>query len=213
MQDAAYRKQGRAFGCYGPIEEETELARSSQAAPTSTLPLSDVEERFLRQKPLKYSKNDPFGVNMRLRQSLSSTNQILFRQDNQRYIESMATTFGPQIQPLAQVYPGGAMMYPSSSRDKLNQLNTKAREMLTNQDLHYDPELFRDESEEPRMQIGVGASQMEDLGGQPPQALDPAHMEGMKVGDIPAMPLPTSLKTAHFQQEVIQSLSGVNSTQ
>ena len=79
MQDAAYRKQGRAFGCYGPIEEEPALGRGTQRAAASQLPVSDVEERFLRQKPLKYSKNDPFGVNMRLRQSLSSTNQILFR--------------------------------------------------------------------------------------------------------------------------------------
>lgn len=83
MQDAAYVKQGRAFGCYGPIEEElppsVDPSQVSRRAQGSSMPLSDVEVKFLKQKPLKYSKNDPFGVNMRLRQSLSCTNQILFR--------------------------------------------------------------------------------------------------------------------------------------
>ena len=112
MQDAAYVKQNRQFGCYGEIEEEAAKPQAGQDPVAGNInsgmpvrrnqsygimPISDVETRFLKQKPLKYSKNDPFGVNMRLRQSLSCTNQILFRQDNQRYIESMATTFGPQL--------------------------------------------------------------------------------------------------------------------
>ena len=67
MQDAAYRKQGRAFGCYGAIEEEQALGTGAQKAPAGNMAMSEAEERFLRQKPLKYSKNDPFGVNMRLR--------------------------------------------------------------------------------------------------------------------------------------------------
>lgn len=122
----------------------------------------------------------------------------------------MATTFGPQREIINQVPPDATKMYPSSSRDKLNQLNTKAREMLTNQDLHYDPDLFRDEAEAPDMQIGVGESQLEDVGDETVPQLDPAQTEQVKMGDIVSKPLPSSLKTARFQQEVIQSLSGPN---
>jgi len=206
MQDAAYRKQGRAFGCYGQIEEAPQQEGRAQSSTAGNLALSEVEERYLRQKPLKYSKNDPFGVNMRLRQSLSSTNQILFRQDNQRYIESMATTFGTQQPQANPLHPAAPKMYPSSSRDKLNQLNTKAKEMLISQDLHYDPELFRDEAD---MQIGVGESQHEEAVSEKAEQQEAEH-EVMKVGDIISRPLPPKVKTARFQQEVIQSLSGTN---
>lgn len=113
----------------------------------------------------------------------------------------MATTFGPQRLPADHAAADAAKIYPSSSRDKLNQLNTKAKEMLTNQDLHYDPELFRDETEGPDLQIGVGESQLEDAGGVA-QPLGPEQAE-VKVGDIASRPLPPSLKAAHFQQEVI----------
>ena len=47
-----------------------------------------MDNEIFAQKSVKYNKNDPFGVNMRLRQSLTNTNKILFRQDNQRYIEN-----------------------------------------------------------------------------------------------------------------------------
>lgn len=49
---------------------------------------NDMDNEIFAQKSVKYNKNDPFGVNMRLRQSLTNTNKILFRQDNQRYIEN-----------------------------------------------------------------------------------------------------------------------------
>ena len=55
-------------------------------------------------------------------------------------------------------------MHPQSSRDKLNQLNQKAKEMLTQQDLHYDADLFRDE-EDPGFQIGVGEYMSEEGAG------------------------------------------------
>ena len=38
---------------------------------------------------VSYDKRDPFGVNMRLRQSLSNTNMILFKLDTERYMDEM----------------------------------------------------------------------------------------------------------------------------
>ena len=83
--------KGNAFGCYGKVEELSE---------------EDVGqgEEILRQRPVRYNKNDPFGVNIRLRQSLSSTNRILFRQDNDRYVDNQSK------------------ILPKNSFQKLNQL-------------------------------------------------------------------------------------------
>ena len=79
FQAIAYRGQkSYKFGCYGPVQEEDGLMGIN----------NDMDNEIFAQKSVKYNKNDPFGVNMRLRQSLTNTNKILFRQDNQRYIEN-----------------------------------------------------------------------------------------------------------------------------
>ena len=49
----------------------------------------ELDPEIFGQQALRYNKNDPFGVNMRLKQSLSNTHKILFKQDNQRYIDNL----------------------------------------------------------------------------------------------------------------------------
>ena len=99
LQEIVFKKKGHLFGCYGPvIQEETEdrnvglnnLAMTAEDEKNMINKDRSSEDHFIKQRPIKYNKNDPFSVNMRLRQSLSNTNRILFKQDNQRYIESIA---------------------------------------------------------------------------------------------------------------------------
>ena len=97
LQEIAFKKKGNVFGCYGPVilektgdAEENNLALTAEDEKNMISKDPSLEDHFTKQRPVKYNKNDPFSVNMRLRQSLSNTNRILFRQDNQRYIESIA---------------------------------------------------------------------------------------------------------------------------
>ena len=113
LQDIVYKKEGQEFGAYGP----TDVAGN------------DSGDRLINQKPLSYSKKDPFGVNMRLRQSLSSTNKILYKQDNQRYVEQVDTK---------------QMLMPQSSLKKLTDLQKKATD-YDNAREEYNQELFKDE--------------------------------------------------------------------
>ena len=66
---------------------------------------------------------------MRLRQSLSSTNKILYKQDNQRYVEQVDTK---------------QMLMPQSSLKKLTDLQKKATD-YDNAREEYNQELFKDE--------------------------------------------------------------------
>lgn len=120
------------------------------------------EDHFIKQRPVKYNKNDPFSVNMRLRQSLSNTNRILFKQDNQRYIESIAQ--------LDQ-----NMLMPRSSLQQLNELNSQ-REQNRRDEPQYDENLFRDENAQVQSRQGqefiYSANTLGDAG-----AIDPKEQE------------------------------------
>ena len=56
-RDMVYNGAGHKFGCYGPIFED--LAGESG--------MHELDPEIFGQQALRYNKNDPFGVNMRLK--------------------------------------------------------------------------------------------------------------------------------------------------
>ena len=111
------------FGCYGEVDQPPHGNLTSQESERAR-----EHDRFLSQKQVAYSQNDPFGVNLRLRQSLSNTNQILFKIDSERYISKMAETNKVHLKK------------PLTSLEQLKELNL----YQSAGEEYFDENLFRD---------------------------------------------------------------------